>query len=67
FVLHNTGMGRDAEIEILNLQGQTVYRKQTYLSSNQQLEIKLSDVATGMYMVKITSANQVAVDRLVIR
>lgn len=67
FTLQNTGIGRDAEIEILNLQGQTLYRKQTYLSSKQQLEINLGDVAAGMYMVKITSGNQVAVDRLVIR
>ncbi|MEL7339207.1 MAG: choice-of-anchor J domain-containing protein, partial [Bacteroidota bacterium] len=67
FSLHNTGTSRNAEIEVLNLQGQTIYCTESYLSSNQQLEIDLGDVPAGIYMVKIKSANRVAVDRLIVR
>lgn len=67
FALRNNGVSRDATIEVINVQGQTIYTQQTFLGANQSFEINLGDVATGMYLIKITSGESVGVDRVIVR
>lgn len=67
FVIRNSGTSREATVEIMNAQGQIVYRAERFLNANQNLEINLGEVAAGMYLIKVSSDTNVAVDRLIVR
>ncbi|MEM6346314.1 MAG: choice-of-anchor J domain-containing protein [Bacteroidota bacterium] len=67
FVLRNSGISREATVEVINAQGQVIYRVDSFLGANQNLAINLGDVAAGMYLIKVSSETGVAVDRLIVR
>ncbi|MFK7926264.1 MAG: choice-of-anchor J domain-containing protein [Bacteroidia bacterium] len=67
FVLRNQGVSRNATIEVINVQGQTIHTQQSFLGANQSLEINLGEVATGMYLIKVSSGESVGVDRMIVR
>lgn len=67
FVLRNQGVSLEATIEVLNVQGQTIYTQQSFLAANQNLEINLGQLSAGIYLVKVSSGENVAIDRMIVR
>ena len=61
----SSAIGKDVTVEILNLLGETVYR-QTKLNETGTLTVDLSENATGVYYVKISSEENVKTVRLVL-
>jgi len=60
------GVAQDAIVSIVNMAGQTVYSSNTGLVSNFTNAIDISNLASGLYMAKVTSGNQATIRNFVV-
>ncbi|MEM7374285.1 MAG: choice-of-anchor J domain-containing protein [Bacteroidota bacterium] len=66
FYLENLEGSRDANIEITDLTGKVVHAESLYLHANETHVITLSDLSTGMYLIKVHSNDKIGVERLIV-
>jgi hypothetical protein len=54
-------------VEIADLQGRTVYAKQHAFTSNATEQVDISGVSQGIYIIRMTSGNEVSTGRIVVK
>ena len=67
FFLKNLSSSREASIQIVDMQGKVVYQEDAFLAGNAVHEINVSEIAAGMYLLKVQSNEQIGMERIVIR
>lgn len=66
FYLENLEGSRDARIEITDLTGRVLHSESLFLHANETHAINMTDLSTGMYLIKVHSNDQIGVERLIV-
>jgi hypothetical protein len=67
FHLRNEGEGRDIRLQIHDLQGREIIRKDGFFGAGDTQELDLSAFASGIYLLQMTYNNRTEVHRLVVQ
>ena len=66
-LVFNAEQNQEIEILVQSVKGEIVYQNNGSVSNGQMMDINLSGVASGVYMVKVIGANSASVERIVIQ
>ena len=67
FTIVNGGQDTEVNVEVININGQVVYNQVMNAAAGQQQQIDLSNIAKGMYVVNIKSAEKAQQFRMIVR